>query len=109
MTYSYQPDTYFLHRDGGLYITLHEGRSAADGSATVVYRHVWPFEPCVWTRAASEWTEERFKAVPKHVARDMLETDRAECQARVKANKAARKLEEVAALNAQYGEDNKYA
>ena len=91
MTYSYKPDTYFLHRDGGLYFTLHEGRDARDGSATVVYRHVWPFDPCVWTRVAEEWTEERFKAVPNHVAQALICTDRLAGQERVTANKVARK------------------
>lgn len=91
MTYSYRPDTYFLHQDGGLYFTLYEGRSAADGTATVVYRHVWPFESCVWTRAAVEWTEERFKVIPKYVAHEMLMSDRALAQERITANKAVRK------------------
>jgi hypothetical protein len=82
-----QLDTYHLHKHGGLYFTLYLAVDASTGEELIVYRHVYPFEAKVYVRPAAEWAE-RFKPIPNYQAHAiMLDIDRSELQAQIKARK----------------------
>ena len=88
----YEPDTYYLHKDGGLYFTLEQAKSTVDQADVVVYRHTFPFEPQVWVRPLVEWTADRFTKIPKFQAFDLLtKGDREKAKAEITAKRNARK------------------
>lgn len=49
--------TIYLHKKGGVYRTLMEGRSTDTGAAVIVYEHLWPHERGVWVRDLAEFHE----------------------------------------------------
>lgn len=57
---SYAPETYYVHKYGGIYKTLCLSTSAIDQSLWVIYRHVYPFEELVCHRPLEQWTSDRF-------------------------------------------------
>ena len=85
-------DQFYMHRDGGIYVTLHVSSSTVDQSQHVVYRHVFPFEVKIWHRPIEEWDENRFTKITKLKAHTIMTSNNAlDYQAVVKANKSARK------------------
>lgn len=52
----------FIHTDGGYYRFYSLAKSTQDQSPQVIYEHVWPFEPSVWSRPLDEWNS-RFTKV----------------------------------------------
>jgi hypothetical protein len=47
----------YRHKKGGVYRKLYEGRHADDGSAVVIYEHLWPHERGIWVRNKAEFEE----------------------------------------------------
>ena len=82
-------DRYYLHKYGGLYFTLYIAEDTATKDAVVVYRHVYPFESKVYVRPVAEWAD-RFTPIPNYKAHEiMLDVDRVELQAQIKARKSS--------------------
>jgi hypothetical protein len=60
---TYQPDTYFVHKYGGIYQTSSR-LSRDDGRREIVtYTHIYPFEANLYSRLHSEWTDDRFRPI----------------------------------------------
>lgn len=78
---------YYQHRYGGVYLCYGLGLSTVDKSEHVVYQHVYPFEPGIWIRPASEWTEDRFKLLTLYEMGTLLGKDRNAFQAEITYNK----------------------
>jgi hypothetical protein len=76
---------FYLHQDGGVYRIMTLAKNAEDQSLSVVYAHVWPFNPSVWHRPLHEWAS-RFT---------LLEDD--EAQKRISQDPEAGKLQVIAA------------
>lgn len=47
----------YRHKKGGVYRKIGEGRHADDGSAVVIYEHLWPHERGLWVRDKAEFEE----------------------------------------------------
>lgn len=87
---NYAPETYYVHKHGGIYKTICLSNSSIDQSQWVIYRHVYPFEEAVWHRPLAEWTEDRFIEISES---DLLLTlhrkDRDELKAEINSRRSS--------------------
>ncbi len=81
---------HYRHTDGGFYEVKGMARDSRDGSAVVLYDHVWPFEAGLWTRPLEEWAS-RFTPVTAETVAAARRGDRAALQASISAARLARK------------------
>lgn len=56
-------DQFYLHKKGGLYWKLFEGKLTDDASDVIIYKHVYPHEVGVWVRNKAEFEDGRFRRV----------------------------------------------
>ena len=60
---TFQPDTYFIHKYGGIYLTEPELRHDDQQRPLVAYTHIYPFKAMFYTRPLTEWTDETFRPI----------------------------------------------
>lgn len=84
-------ETFYQHKDGGLYYTVEVSSSSVDQSRWVVYYHIFPFEQKMWHRPIDEWTPDRFKKVTALEVKEIVSQDQDKFAAQVTENKKARK------------------
>ena len=80
----------FIHTDGGYYRFYALAKSTQDQSPQVIYEHVWPFEPGVWSRPLDEWNS-RFTKVEDSKDSKFWEANRKGYQELVSQRRAKRK------------------
>lgn len=82
---------FYKHTDGGYYFVSELGRDSKDGTAVVIYKHVWPFEEETWTRPLDQWAS-RFSLISREQLEAIMRVNsREEAQAIITTAKTHRK------------------
>lgn len=84
--------TIYRHRYGGIYQLEGVAKSSEDPTVLrVVYSHVYPFDPDMWTRPFEEFTDGRFQEIDEAVLEATLAIDVDAYKKLIAANKAMAK------------------
>ncbi len=87
-----QLNSFYLHKDGGLYKTLYIAASTVNLSEHVIYKHIYPFENAIWSRPIEEWTDDRFRALSDAEAFHYMKNEKQEeLKLKIQASKKIRK------------------
>ncbi len=56
-------DQFYLHKKGGLYWKMFEGKLTDNESDVIIYKHIYPHEVGIWVRDKKEFEDGRFRRV----------------------------------------------